>query len=563
MCVIGTVCPSLTRRDASMNPFPDDSLPLLDVDDSDRRSDPGALAGVVPDERSYRTLAAAWVAAATLVRLVAIGPLPLGNGEAYYYSWSRFLDYSYYDHPPLVAWMVRLTTLIRFDALGVSSVTVRLGPMLCSAVFGLVFYRLAERFVRPRAAFFALVLVTALPTLLASSFIVNPEAPLAPLWVGALLAIEGMRRDDGTGDLRKALLAGALVGLAFLAKYTALLLIPATLIYLAASGRSRHWLRRSSLYAGGAAALAIASPVLAWNALRGWPSVHLHLVERAGAAAPAVGENTINHLVEISSSSGGGWLQGIARVLVGQVMAYSPLLFPWLAAGLVQCVRRARGSDDDLFLAAFSVPVLLPLLAAMTTLKDAEQHWTMMGFVPAAIAAGRLADDAWTRARALRIAATAGVGLSGALFLLANVHARTPRLLELLPATQYDPRADMVNELIGWDKLRASVRLAASTSSGPVVLASNHYSLCGRLLFEMDDTPPVYCPSARRSAFHFFGRGALPPEATVRWTSIAQAEPSRTIPSGAAGRARTRATQTSRVCSANGPRLDLPAGRSS
>ena len=40
-------------------------------------------------------------------------PLPLGNGEAYYYSWSRFLDWSYYDHPPLIAWMVRLTTALR------------------------------------------------------------------------------------------------------------------------------------------------------------------------------------------------------------------------------------------------------------------------------------------------------------------------------------------------------------------------------------------------------------------------------------------------------------------
>ena len=153
--------------------YSDESSPLLDVhvlpadDRADARSIP-----------SYRVLAVAWVAVATLIRLVCVAPLPISNGEAYYASWSRFLDWSYYDHPPLVAWMVRATTVF-----GSSPAAVRLGPILAAGAFGLLFYRLAERLFRPRAAFFALVLVTALPVFLASSFVLNPEAPLAPLWL--------------------------------------------------------------------------------------------------------------------------------------------------------------------------------------------------------------------------------------------------------------------------------------------------------------------------------------------------------------------------------------------
>jgi hypothetical protein len=485
-----------------MSNLTDESLPLLDVDA--RPSDGGTE---IPEAYSYRTLATAWVGIATLVRLVAVGPLPLGNGEAYYYSWSRFLDWSYYDHPPLVAWMVRLTT-----AFGVSPATVRLGPILAAGIFGLLFYRLATRLVRPRAAFFALVLVTALPNFLASSFILNPEAPLAPLWVGFLLALEGMREKD---EPYRPLLAGALLGFAFLAKYTAVLLVPSVLLYFATSAPARRWFRRPSFYAGGAIALLIALPVLAWNESRGWPSLRLHFVERAHAAAPAIGENTINHLVEISSSSGTGWIQGFARVLVGQLMAYSPLLFPLLVLALVSSLLRSRRDDRDLFLTAFSWPVLLPLLLAMTALKDAEQHWTMVAFIPAAIGAGRYADEAWARSRTLRVFAVGGVALSGALFLLANVHARTTSILRLFPTDRYDPRADMINELIGWDQVRASLAHTASSTGGNVVLASNHYSLCGRLFFEMGDTPPVYCPTLRSSAFEFFGRGELPAGATV------------------------------------------------
>jgi hypothetical protein len=47
------------------------------------------------------------------------------------------------------------------------------------------------------------------------------------------------------------------------------------------------------------------------------------------------------------------------------------------------------------------------------------------------------------------------------------------------------------------------------------VLASNQYALCGRLMFETGDTPPVYCPQPRRSAYDFFARRDPPADATV------------------------------------------------
>jgi hypothetical protein len=479
--------------------YSDESSPLLDVYSprplrparpeawpaTEVRSD--AKTGVRA-EPNYRVLATRWVLAATLIRFVCVASLPLGNGEAYYYSWSRFLDWSYYDHPPLVAWMVRVTTI-----LGSSPAAVRLGPILAAGAFGLIFYRLAERLYRPRAAFFGLVLVTALPVFLGSSFILNPEAPLAPLWVGFLFVLEGMRRRDGWHRP----------------------LIPATLIYLASSAPARRWLRRPSFYAGGVVALVIALPVLIWNETRGWPSLRLHLVERAAAALPVAGENRINQLVAISSSSGTGLLGSFLRVLVGQLMSYSPLLVPLLVLALVRALRQVRRDDRNLFITAFSWPVLLPLLVAMTRFQDAEQHWTMVAFIPAVIAAGHYADEFWSRATFLRAVTVAGVALSGLLFFLGNVHARTTALLRLIPTAHYDARADMINELIGWDDIRAGVARATSVAHGNVVLASNHYSLCARLLYEMGDSPAVYCPTARRSSFYFFDRHDPPANATV------------------------------------------------
>ncbi len=491
--------------------YSDESSPLLDV-----HRGPALTSAESPladphdeasEETNYGALAASFVAVATLVRLFCVGPLPLGNGEAYYQSWSRFLGASYYDHPPLVAWMVRLTTT--FSS---SPAAVRLGPILAAGVFGLLLYRLAARLFRPRTAFFALVLVTALPVFLVTSFVVNPEAPLAPLWVGFLLSVEQMRKRD---EWYRPVVAGALLGLAFLAKYSALLLVPAALLYLACSAPSRRWLRRPSLYAGGLVALLLACPVVFWNHTRGWPSLRLHLVERASAGVPVAGENTIDHLVALSSSDGSSLLQSFLRVMVGQLMAYSPLLAPFLVLGIWQALRRTRTDDRYLFLTAFTWPVLVPLLAAMTKFHDAEQHWTMMAFVPAVIAAGRLADEYGSRARRMRMLAVAGVALSGVLFVAANVHARSTALLRHLPASHYDPRADMVNELVGWDQVRAALVQASSAAHGDVVLASNHYSMCGRMFYEMGDSPAVYCPTAKRSAYDFFDRRDPPADATV------------------------------------------------
>lgn len=479
----------------------DESSPLLDVHAGvDLRDD-------VEVETNYRALATWWVVIATVVRFVCLAALPLGNGEAYYYSWSKFLDWSYYDHPPLVAWMVRVTT-----ALGASPAAVHLGPILAAGAFGLLFYRLAEKLFRPRTAFFALVIVTALPVFLFSSFVLNPEAPLAPLWVGFLVVLEGMRKRDGWW---RPLLAGTLLGFAFLAKYTAVLLVPAAIVYVACSAPTRRWLRRPSFYAGGAVALVLALPVLLWNQARGWPSVRLHLVERATAAIPVAGENRINSLVAASSSSGLGHVESLARLLVGQLISYSPILAPLLVIALVGALRRARRDDRDLFITAFSWPVLVPLLVAMARLHDAEQHWTMMAMMPAAIAAGRILDEGWSRAKRFRAVAVAGVAATAVAFLLCVVHARSTALLRAIPAAHYDARADIVNELVGWDEVRASVTRAANDAAGPVVLASNHYSLCGRLFFEMGDWPAVYCPTTRRSAYDFFGRHDPPADATV------------------------------------------------
>jgi len=292
----------------------------------------------------------------TLARLAVIATTEIANGEAYYYVWSRFPAWSYYDHPPLVAWLTWLTTLFSH-----SSFAIRLGPVLCSGLFGMLVYRLGERLFSPRAGFFAVAILTVLPAFLITSYVLNPEAPLAPLWVLGLLCLADLRDHD---EWWRPVVLGAVVGAAFLAKYTGILLLPVGLLYLTISPRARRWLRRPSLYLGGVAALIVASPAVVWNQIRGWPSLTLHFVERRAAFDPGV------------------LLHNAGHVALGQFLAFHPLFFPALAVALAVAIRRGRSDDRYRFLSLSSWPVLLFFFAAMVTVRDPEVHWPMVAYVP-------------------------------------------------------------------------------------------------------------------------------------------------------------------------------------
>src|SRR6195952_5847918 len=70
------------------------------------------------------------------LRLVSAAFTPLTFDEAYYWTWSKHLAGGYYDHPPMVALVIRLGTMIAGDTeFGVRLVSVLLGLPMSFAVY--------------------------------------------------------------------------------------------------------------------------------------------------------------------------------------------------------------------------------------------------------------------------------------------------------------------------------------------------------------------------------------------------------------------------------------------
>ncbi len=56
-----------------------------------------------PEDRKYKHYALLLIVLVALYHLFIIGIVGPGDNEAYYWTWSKHLDHSYFDHPPMVA----------------------------------------------------------------------------------------------------------------------------------------------------------------------------------------------------------------------------------------------------------------------------------------------------------------------------------------------------------------------------------------------------------------------------------------------------------------------------
>ena len=101
-----------------------------------------------PRAPSYGAMAAWAIAALTAARLLwlAFQTAGLYPDEAQYWFWSRHLALGYYSKPPLVAWLIALTT----GLFGNGEFAVRLSaPLLHAAASGFVYGAFASAALRP------------------------------------------------------------------------------------------------------------------------------------------------------------------------------------------------------------------------------------------------------------------------------------------------------------------------------------------------------------------------------------------------------------------------------
>lgn len=222
---------------------------------------------------------AALIAAMTAMRIVYACALDLRTDEAYYWTWSKEGVLSFLDHPPMIAWFIRLGTALFGDtALGV-----RIAGIVAMLVTQLLLADIVRRVTHDfRAVVFALLMPEAALYYGLLMAKVAPDTALIPFAVAMLWSLV---RLNESGDGRWWLAAGLFAGLALLSKFTAIMLLPAVAAFMMVPDWRMRWLRSPYPWAAALIAVIVFSPVLIWNYQHDWASFRFQFV-RAVATHP-------------------------------------------------------------------------------------------------------------------------------------------------------------------------------------------------------------------------------------------------------------------------------------
>ena len=256
-------------------------------------------------------------------RALVAGLLPLSADEAYYWLWSRHLDVGYLDHPPAIAWIIRLGTSV----LGDTAFGVRLGGVALSGVAAWLIWETSRLLLKDDArALYATLLFNL--TLMANveMLAATPDMPsiVTGLWLFYCLA-----KLQQTGRGEYFLWAGLAAGLGLLSKYSALFLIAGAFLWLVISPRQRSWLKTPWPWAGAVLALLVFLPNLWWQTRHDWETFAFQF-------SRVVGHQLTGRF--------------ILEFLGAQLGLASPFIFILGVAGLARARR-----ESDLFLPAMLV----------------------------------------------------------------------------------------------------------------------------------------------------------------------------------------------------------------
>ena len=418
--------------------------------------------------------------AATVVRLLLGAVVPLFPDETYYWEWSRNLAAGYFDHPPVLAWMIRAGTFVFGD----TAFGVRVLPILAGTGCAIAVARIARALGGDAAGRLAAIIFTVIPIVAAGAVLATPDAPMLCAAAWALFAVlralgvpERAHEDDGPAHggaaLRWWVIAGASIGVAMSSKYTSVFIPVGVALAFIFHGKLQNRFGQIGPYVAVGVASLMMVPVLWWNATHDWVSFAFQLSHGLGAPK-------------------GGALGALNRELElvgGQIGLVSPILFFFALRALRDAVR----FSEEGFRLVLGVACLVPLAFFIysATRRSVEANWPAMAWVGAV---ALLASDPPHSPR-MRAWLGRGIVLAAALSAIVYVHVVVPIIP--LPASR-----DQVAKAFGWDLVAATVeRKRAAVRAGlgrgapandVAYIGAERYQDASEIAFHLADHPRVY-----------------------------------------------------------------------
>lgn len=299
----------------------------------------------------YRIDLIVFIVAISIFRLYVADHEGLGVDEAHYVLYGIHLDWSYFDHPPLVGWVQRLSSSIfGFNDLAARIPAVTIGAIVDFLVYDLIYKVSQSRYI----SFMALLAISASFIFNALFLMLLPETLLILFVIPIIYTVINIEQNNRT---RSWILLGVLLGLSGLAGYTAIFFVVAILLYVIIK---RRWdlIINKNLIASALIAFIIIIPILYWNIQHNWISFTYQS----------------NHVMIAKHIHLGRFFKS----LLVQFGAYNPLLFPISFYGLYKALR---SKNDYLFLSGLFGLSIIAFFLYASLYKTALPHWSALFYL--------------------------------------------------------------------------------------------------------------------------------------------------------------------------------------
>ncbi len=398
--------------------------------------------------------------------LLRIGFL-FGNGlgligdESYYWDWSRQPDWCYYSKPPMVAWLIGLSTWLFGD----NTVAVRLPAVVLGTVFLAYFQALAQACYGKRAAAFALLLMLATPDNVVANLVMTIDPPLYCFWIISLYYLHKALFQRQT---RAWLWAGCAAGLALLSKQVAIALPIMLLLFIGLDRQRYHYLKREFWLYLTPIILALL-PILIWNHLHDW----------------IMFAHSKSHFTGKPAGAGTSIWKYTRDFFVYQILLISPLIFGLvIAVSLKNLTAYRHLAAQEQFLTLMG-PVLLLGVLVLSFIQKVQGNWPMPFYFSALI----LLAGYWQqghRQKLFHYALLSAYLMVAATYLLPGILAAFD-----LQNTKLDP----TKRFKYWPQLAENVqqaRLAVPGLEQRFMVVVGHRNLASELAFYLPDHPKMY-----------------------------------------------------------------------
>lgn len=302
-------------------------------------------------EQNIRKMMFWLLAISAIVRAVLAAWLEFGNDEVYYWTYALYPDWSHFDHPPMVGWVIQLFSL---NLLLDSEFFIRLASVVFMTANTYIIYRIGKDIKDAQTGFYAALLFTAsIYAFVITGIFIMPDTPLMLFW---LLAFWMAAKAEKKQNL---VLFGLFAGLAMLSKYSGVFLWVGMGLYILIFNRKQ--LKNPYLYISLLLSALCCLPILYWNLQNGFISFTFHS-ERVGGGA-----------INIST---------FGTELAGEFFYNNPVIFVLAVMAVIAAFKKKIDMDRPTLrlVLCTALPLILVFLGFSLT-RPTLPHWNAPAYI--------------------------------------------------------------------------------------------------------------------------------------------------------------------------------------